>query len=77
MRKCIGGLVFFGLWAGLAITAAWGQDFQKNYSLAPGGAINIANVSGEISISGYNGKRSPDRGPEHSRQDSFGSAVSA
>ncbi len=55
MRKCIGGLVFFGLWAGLAITAAWGQDFQKNYSLAPGGAINIANVSGEISISGYNG----------------------
>ena len=55
MKKCIGGLVVFGLWAGLMITAAWGQDFQKNYPLAPGGAINIANVSGEISISGYNG----------------------
>ena len=55
MKKCIVGLVLFGLWAGLMMAAAWGQDFQKNYPLAPGGAISIANVSGEISISGYSG----------------------
>src|SRR5438105_3353580 len=31
------------------------QDFQKSYNLEPGGTINVANVSGDIHITGYDG----------------------
>lgn len=31
------------------------QDFQKSYNLAPGGTINVANVSGDVIVSGYDG----------------------
>jgi DUF4097 and DUF4098 domain-containing protein YvlB len=41
---------------GLASTAiARAQDFQRSYNLEPGGTINIANVSGDIAITGYDG----------------------
>jgi DUF4097 and DUF4098 domain-containing protein YvlB len=51
-RKAATGLAAIGFWLGVAITTAWGQDFQKNYTLSPGGAISIANVSGDIRITG-------------------------
>lgn len=54
MRKIVIGLAAFGLWVVLAITAAWGQDFQKNYNLPPGGTVSIASVSGDISVGGGN-----------------------
>jgi DUF4097 and DUF4098 domain-containing protein YvlB len=38
----------------LAATAS-AQDFQKPYQLASGGTIRIGNISGEISIKGYDG----------------------
>ncbi len=54
MRKTVIGLAAFGLWVLLAITAAWGQDFEKNYNLPAGGTVSIANVSGDISVGGGN-----------------------
>lgn len=52
MKKTVRGLALFGLLAGLMITTAYGQDFQKNYQLNPGGTISISNVSGKISLTG-------------------------
>ncbi len=37
------------------IAQAAAQDFQKSYRLAPGGSINIRNVSGDITVRGYDG----------------------
>jgi DUF4097 and DUF4098 domain-containing protein YvlB len=34
---------------------ATAQDFQKSYELAPGGRVSIKNVSGDVTVSGYNG----------------------
>lgn len=39
----------------LLLTTATAQDFQKTYRLASGGAINIRNVSGNITITGTDG----------------------
>jgi hypothetical protein len=44
-----------GLAMALMLATAYGQDFQKAYQVAPGDRISIANVSGEISVTGYNG----------------------
>jgi DUF4097 and DUF4098 domain-containing protein YvlB len=54
MRKTVIGLAAFGLWVVLAITAAWGQDFQKSYNLTSGGTVSISSVSGDISVAGAN-----------------------
>ena len=55
MKKKLIGLAAVALFAGLMVTTAWGQDFQKTYALPAGGSISISNVSGEISVTGYNG----------------------
>ena len=39
----------------LAAATAAAQDFQRSYNLAPGSAIEIRNVSGDINIRGYEG----------------------
>jgi hypothetical protein len=54
MKKRIPGLVIFGLWTGLWAATAWSQDFQRNYTLPAGSTISIANVSGQISVTGAN-----------------------
>ncbi|HEX8144536.1 MAG TPA: DUF4097 family beta strand repeat-containing protein [Pyrinomonadaceae bacterium] len=41
-----------GLWL---VQTATAQDFQKTYRLAPGASINVRNVSGNITITGYEG----------------------
>ena len=38
-----------------AAVAASAQDFQRNYTLAPGASVKIKNVSGDVSITGYEG----------------------
>ena len=38
-----------------ATATAGAQDFQHSYTLAPGGSISVASVSGDISIMGYEG----------------------
>lgn len=38
----------------MAVTAS-AQDFQQSYPLSPGGSIRIGNVSGDVSVSGYDG----------------------
>ncbi len=38
-----------------ASVAASAQDFQKSYNLEAGGAVEIANVSGDINLTGYEG----------------------
>ncbi|HWS86052.1 MAG TPA: DUF4097 family beta strand repeat-containing protein [Pyrinomonadaceae bacterium] len=42
------------LCAAAAVSAA-AQDFQKTYNLAAGGSVEIANVSGDINLVGYEG----------------------
>ncbi|HEX7312492.1 MAG TPA: DUF4097 family beta strand repeat-containing protein [Pyrinomonadaceae bacterium] len=42
------------LCAAAAVSAA-AQDFQKSYNLAAGGTVAIANVSGDINLTGYEG----------------------
>lgn len=37
------------------ITTAAAQDFKKSYNLGAGGHISISNVSGNVSVRGYNG----------------------
>lgn len=37
------------------ITTAAAQDFKKSYSLGAGGQIRISNISGNVSVRGYNG----------------------
>ncbi|MEP7270328.1 MAG: DUF4097 family beta strand repeat-containing protein [Acidobacteriota bacterium] len=38
--------------AGVSVQA---QDFSRNFQLAPEGSVNIQNVSGDVSLSGYDG----------------------
>jgi DUF4097 and DUF4098 domain-containing protein YvlB len=47
--------LLFACCGALLVATATAQDFQKTYRLAPGGSINIRNVSGNISITGYEG----------------------
>ena len=47
----VGALVLCALAAGSAAA----QDFQRSYNLAAGGSVEIANVSGDINLTGYEG----------------------
>lgn len=38
-----------------AAPAAFAQDFQRTYTLAPGASIQIKNVSGDVNVTGYDG----------------------
>jgi DUF4097 and DUF4098 domain-containing protein YvlB len=54
-RRTILNLVgALALCAAAAVSAA-AQDFQRSYNLAAGGSVEIANVSGDISLTGYEG----------------------
>jgi phage host-nuclease inhibitor protein Gam len=54
---------------GCLALAATAQDFQKTYSLGPGARVSVKNVSGDIAVTGYQGrdiiavafKEGPDR----------------
>ncbi len=39
----------------LSLTA-WAQDFRKTYELGAGGVINVKNISGDVSVMGYEGE---------------------
>jgi DUF4097 and DUF4098 domain-containing protein YvlB len=54
MKRSVLVLMILGLWACLMMPAAWAQDPPRNYSLAQGSTISIANVSGDISVTGAN-----------------------
>ena len=43
------------LFALATATAASAQDFQKSYRLAAGGQVRITNISGDVSVTGYDG----------------------
>lgn len=43
------------LLAGLTAGTAAAQDFQKSYPLPAGGSIRIANISGDVTVTGYDG----------------------
>src|SRR5689334_21317460 len=56
----MGRRMLLKLAAAAALCVAWAatagaQDFHPSFNLAPGGAITIKNVSGDINISGYDG----------------------
>lgn len=50
---CKLALTMFGVL--LVVSSTKGQDFQQSYKLAAGGSISVKNVSGDVSISGYDG----------------------
>jgi hypothetical protein len=54
MKTTTATCVFVLLIAGLCIEAS-AQEFQKSYSLSPGGRVSVRNSSGSIRISPYNG----------------------
>jgi hypothetical protein len=54
MKRNVLVLMILGLCACMMIPAAWAQDPPRNYSLAQGSTISIANVSGEIGVTGAN-----------------------
>lgn len=39
----------------VAAVSASAQDFQKSYSLEPGGRVTVTNMSGNVTIEGYDG----------------------
>ena len=43
------------LFALATATAASAQDFQKSYRVAAGGQVRITNISGDVSVTGYDG----------------------
>jgi hypothetical protein len=45
-------IVFAGV---LGLPAVQGQDFQRNYTVAPGGYIRVGNISGRVVLTGYDG----------------------
>jgi hypothetical protein len=48
-------LISMLLGTALAVSAA-AQDFQKSYQLTSGGSIRISTVSGDVTVTGYDGK---------------------
>ncbi len=46
---------FWGLAIAMGLQLASAKDFEKNYSLPPGGQIYIENVLGDILVKGYKG----------------------
>ncbi|HKY03555.1 MAG TPA: DUF4097 family beta strand repeat-containing protein [Blastocatellia bacterium] len=39
----------------LLVTAVSAQDFKKSYQLSPGGLIRVGNISGNVTVTGYDG----------------------
>lgn len=39
----------------LLVTTASAQDFKKSYQLGPGGLIRVGNISGNVTVTGYDG----------------------
>src|SRR5215470_12415797 len=66
----------------LATTAA-AQDFQKSYQLPAGSSIRIGNISGDVTVTGYDGnaivvtgtKQGPDKDTVQIEDRSSGAAV--
>lgn len=52
------------LWSGMTVKA---QDFQRTYRLTTDGQINIQNVSGNITVTGYDGEGVIVRGTKEGR----------
>jgi len=49
-------VLFVGLvWLATA-SSLFGQDFQKSYSLTDGGGISVQNISGDVTVTGYDGQ---------------------
>jgi hypothetical protein len=54
MKKTLLG-ISFALIALVYAASASAQDFQKSYTLNPGGQIKIGNISGDVVVTGYDG----------------------
>ncbi len=48
-------LASFALLACSIAATAWAQDYERTYTLSPGGTISVSNVSGDISVVGHTG----------------------
>jgi hypothetical protein len=55
MTKALRRLIAAGFLASLAIATASAQEFQKSYRMTQGGSVEVHNVSGNITVSGYSG----------------------
>ena len=50
---CIAAAACF---AGAAAASASAQDFKKSYDLGSGGSIQVTNMSGDVTVTGYDGR---------------------
>ena len=56
MNKLSLRLMIFSLLIGLTGIAASAQDFQRSYNLGAGASVSIRNVSGDVTVTGYDGQ---------------------
>jgi hypothetical protein len=69
MKRRFAGITTGVMLLGCLALAAAAQDFQKTYSVGPGARVSVKSVSGDITITGYQGrdilavafKEGPDR----------------
>jgi hypothetical protein len=55
MKRIVSRLASISLFFVLASIVASAQDFKKSYQLAAGGEISISSVSGDVTVTGYDG----------------------
>ncbi len=55
MIKVIQQVVIAAVLTAVAAVAASAQDFQKSYPLRQGGSISVANISGDVVVTGHDG----------------------
>jgi len=54
-RRCFQLAIASGMFSLIFAASAAAQDFQKSYKLGSGGQIYIGNVSGDVTVTGYDG----------------------
>lgn len=55
LKSATKSLLMLVLGLGMLLCAASGADFQKTYAISAGGQIKVQNVSGDITVTGYDG----------------------
>src|SRR5262249_54106229 len=67
-RRLIRYWALSALVLGLAVVSTKAQNFQKSYQIPAGGQVKIGNISGDVSVKGYNGDavivRATKKGPD-------------
>ncbi|MCI0663183.1 MAG: hypothetical protein L0220_19120, partial [Acidobacteria bacterium] len=56
MKRVLYRLLAFSVFSCLFLSVhGSAQDFQRSYRIAPGGSVKVANISGNVTVAGYQG----------------------